>query len=93
MYTLNINLAKVPGAYIATLTDGQRAVILPSSCVFIPDDQQPDKPVASLAVDVFVGLPNQFGKTCSVKPHYREAVIEKMTDAERNAIPYIGSGK
>lgn len=93
MQTINVNLALLKGAYIADLPDGRKAVVVPADSAFIPQDQKSDKPVASVSLNLWTHLPNQWGYCISVKQAYRQAELDAMTEAERRAIPFIGRGK
>lgn len=91
MLNLNINLAKVKDAYIAPLENGTMAVVIPATGVWIPDDQS--KSTAILSVDVYRHMPNQYDKTALCRQHFSAKYLDSLTEAERNALPTIGSGK
>lgn len=93
MQTISVNLAALKGAYIGELTDGRKAVIIPDTDCFIPKDQKGDKPVASVSLNIYTHLPNQYGFCLSVKQNFRREELEKMTDAERQNLPFVGRGK
>lgn len=93
MQTISINLAAIKGAYITDLTDGRKAVIIPSDACFMPADQSSEKPVASVSFNIWTHLPNQWGYCLSVKQSFRQSELDAMTEAERKALPFVGRGK
>lgn len=93
MLTLTINLAKVKDAYITKTTEGVDCVVIPATGVFIPSDQTKDKPVAALTIDVWRHMPNQFDRTATCRQKFAQAYYDSLTDAEKAALPIIGSGK
>lgn len=92
MLQLQINLAKVHDARIE-MVNGTTCLVIPSSGVWIPTDQQPDKPIAMLNVDVFRHMPNAYDYTATCRQHFNDAWLAQLSDAERQALPVIGRGK
>lgn len=92
---VTLNLNKLFGAEVLTLTDGRNGVFVPSTAVFTPVDRRTGEITGNYIVSLdIVDVPEtRFHKTKIVKQHVSNERWNTMSEEERAAIPIIGNGK
>lgn len=98
-YQGKINLLKLKNACIVSVkgkTASKRGVFIPieDNCLFISADENLKAKGAYIDINVWENQqPSKYGDTHGIRQSLSRKIIEKMTDDEKKAIPYIGNMK